>query len=107
MAQISFKTLAKVVAGNTAGVVYSPGAGKQAIVKHMSFTNQTVTDRTLTLFRNGGTAADVFLPAFNVPANSVIEWEGVLTLDTTDNIEAQAAAAAAILVVVDGAEITL
>lgn len=105
MAQISFKTLAKVTATTAAATLYSPGTGKQAIVKHMSFTNYTVTDRTVTVYRNGGT--DIFLPAFTVPANSCIEWEGVLTLDGTENLEFLASANTAILGIVDGAEITL
>lgn len=102
----SYKLLYQGQPGTSSSVVYSPGAGKSAIIKHMSFANATGIDRTLTIWRNGSAGANLVAPPITILANASGEWDGTIALGASDTLEMAASAATAITVTVDGDEIT-
>jgi hypothetical protein len=101
----AYKVLDKRIAGTSAATHYTPGTGKQAVVKHISFTNQTGAAVTVNWYRNGTAAGDLVM-TFTVAANSAQEWEGTAALSATDTLAFSCGTASACLVVIDGLEIS-
>jgi hypothetical protein len=102
----SYRLLYQGQPGTSASTVYTPGGTKSAIVKHMSFANPTVTDRTLTVYRNGSADANLVFGPVTILAGGSGEWDGTVAFAAADTLDMKASAAAAITVTVDGDEIS-
>jgi hypothetical protein len=104
----TLKTLDKRVLPTSATQLYSPGAGKQALVSKIALCNITASPVTVTLYRNGLTANDVTHnpEELTIPAKRTVVVPIDSTLNGTDSIGAMAGTASAIVSVLDGDEIS-
>lgn len=106
MAQDTYKLLHQGQVASSATTLFTVPSGKSYIVKHMVVTNPTGTDRTFTLWRNGSTDAFNVLPATTVVTGGSIEWNGTMALGEAETLVAQASAATALTLTIDGDEVT-
>ena len=84
----------------------APAAG--AIVRSIHVANTTGTAATITLGLNTGAgmvAAEHFLSAMAVPANSTYDWSGFQVLDASETIRALQGTNAALTVTISGVEL--
>ncbi len=104
----AYKVLAQGELPVAAGALYTVPASTEAIIKHMKFVNQTGAELTITLWINGTTDADLWMPATtSIPANGSIEFEGSLSLDAAAVLNgATAGGANDITYIISGVEIT-
>lgn len=89
--------------GPTDTLLFSATAG--AIVRALHVANTTGAAATITLGLNAaGTlaAANHFLSAVSIPANSTYDWSGFQVLDTTGTIRALQGTTSALTVTISG-----
>jgi hypothetical protein len=81
----------------TAGGVNAPGAATYLIIRHIRIVNKTAGAVNVSMWigATGGSAAgtEFAWQATPVPANSFLDWYGVLRLDIADFLTALASAA--------------
>ncbi len=104
----AYKKLAQGELPVAAGALYTIPADTEVIIKHIKFVNQTAGALTITLWIDGVTDADLWMPATTeIPANGSIEFEGSLALAAAAVINgATAGGANDISYVISGVEIT-
>ena len=111
MAEV-FKKLAQGRLPASGGTLklYDVPSSTEAIIKSINLSNNTATDRIVTLYSpdNGATAsdADLILPGVNIVAGGFAEWEGLMCMVATTEIHGFAAAADVISYTIWGIEIT-
>ena len=87
--------------GTTTGGVNMPsGSNLYFIIKHLRFVNKTSSAHTISAWigATGASAAgtETGFSGTSVPANSYVDWYGLLRLDVADFLTMQADAAASI-----------
>lgn len=106
----AYKKLGQGRLASSAGELYSPGSGVEAVIKSINISNNTATARTVTLYHtaHGATAsdADLILPGIEIEAGGFAEWDGTLCMAATEDIQGFASAATAISYTIWGVEIS-
>ena len=108
----AFKKLAqgRLPASDGTLKLYDVPGSTEGIIKSINLSNNTGTDRIVTLHHtdNSGTAADtnLILPGVNIVAGGFAEWEGTMTMAALTEIHGFAAAADAISYTIWGIEIS-
>jgi hypothetical protein len=106
----AFKRLAQGRFDGSTAKIYDVPSSTEAIIKSMNISNNTATDRIVTLHHvdNGGSTADtnLILPGVNIVAGGFAEWEGTMTMAALTEIHGFAAAADVISYTIWGIEIS-
>ena len=108
----AFKRLAQGYFPATGGTrkLYDVPSSTEAIIKSINISNNTATDREVTLYHtdNGDTADNeqVILPGVSVVAGGFAEWEGTMCMAATTEIHGWAAAGGVITFTIWGIEIS-
>ena len=106
----AYKKLGQGTLAGSAGLLYSPAADTEAVIKSINISNNTGTARTVTLYHtdHGATAsdADLILPGVEIEAGGFAEWEGTLCMAATEDIQGFASQAGVISYTIWGVEIT-
>ena len=106
----AFKRLAQGRFAGSTAKIYDVPSSTEAIIKTMNISNNTGTDRIVTLHHvdNGGSTADtnLILPGVNIVAGGFAEWEGTMTMAVLTEIHGFAAAANEISYTIWGIEIS-
>lgn len=92
--------------GTTTGGVNSPATNLYAILTHIRLVNKTGATATASLYigATGGSAAgtEFAFNAVSIPANSAVDWNGRIPIQTTDFLTGLASGAATITFEGDG-----
>ena len=106
----AYKKLGQGRLAGSAGLLYSPGSGVEAVIKSINISNNTGTARTVTLYHtnHGATAsdADLILPGVEIEIGGFAEWDGTLCMAATEDIQGFASAADVISYTIWGVEIS-
>ena len=106
----AFKRLAQGRFAGSTAKIYDVPSSTEAIIKTMNISNNTGTDRIVTLHHvdNGGSTADtnLILPGVNIVAGGFAEWEGTMTMAALTESHGVAAAANEISYTIWGIEIS-
>ena len=101
--------LAQVQLGTAAAPVFGPVAGgSTVIVRHMRIVNtNATTDRTVTLWHTGTTAADMILPPVTIDGGGWGEFEGTIIMEAGQTLYGRCTELAAeVTVTLYGMEVT-
>ncbi len=93
--------------GTTTGGVNMPsGSNLYFIIKHIRFVNKTAAAHTISAWigATGGSAAgtETVFSGTSIPANSYVDWYGLLRLDVADFLTMQADALTSIVFQAEG-----
>jgi len=106
----AFKRLAQGYFANSVGKLYDVPSSTEAIIKAINITNNTGTDRIVTLYHgNNGETPDneqIILPGVNVVAGGFAEWEGTMTMAALTEIHGFAASNGDITYTIWGIELS-
>lgn len=90
---------------NTTTTIYT--ATVKSIVKHITITNTTTSDATITVYvdTNGtnATDAEAILKGWTVPANDFLTWNGFIPIEAGATIKAIGGTNNAITITIGGA----
>ena len=93
--------------GTTDTLLYTAPAGAATIVRSIHVANTTGTAAAITLGLNAAAAlvaANHFLSALSVPANSTYDWSGFQVVDASGTIRALQGTASALTMTISGVE---
>ncbi len=103
----AYKTLYQGQLPASVTTLATVGASKSWIVKHIKIVNTSGAPVTFQLFKNGTTAAFAWTPAgWSIPANGAAEWDGTMSMATTEYIAGVAGSAATLTMTMDGDEVS-
>lgn len=88
------------------GSLYTPSTGKGAVLTHWKATNNDSVARTFTLYINGTTNAHVWWKSVALGPGESAEWDGVMPLNSSDELHGVASAASQVTLIVGGDEVT-
>ncbi len=103
----AYKKLAQTLIDSTVEAVYTVPGATQAIIKHMVITNNTgstVTD--IFMYHDGSSDINCLLPGVPLEAGEWCEFEGTITMETGDTLQAKAGTDDVLGLTVHGLEIT-
>jgi len=107
MAVLTPTRLGLAALSSTISTVYTTPSSTTTLVKDLNFCNTSSTDTAVSLYvvPLGQSAAASNAVLFNavVPANSALQWSGLIVLNATDTLQAWAASSN-ITVIVSGAQ---
>jgi hypothetical protein len=92
-----------------AASLYTPGTGKQAIVKNITLQNLGANTETVTLYINGTAVSNKWSILALSPTGTdgaSAEWDGTISLANTDSIQGFATDATAVTCIFSGDEIS-
>src|SRR5664280_1745442 len=89
----------------SAATLYTVPASTSAILRYLRLTNTSEAAVDVTLSVGADSAATRFL-AVTVPANSAVDWTGMIPLATTELVQGKAGTASAVSVILAGVETT-
>jgi len=105
---LTYKVLAQGQLPAAAAAIATVPAGKQWIVKQIRLVNlMGGTNRVVSLFVNGTTAAFCIYPSTNLVAGTLLDDVGTITLNAAEYIAGVAAAATEVTFTVFGLELTV
>ncbi len=104
MADASGRIYGPAQPGTTNATLYTVPAATTVVVRNIHVCNTTAANATISLATNGtaATAANCWLTALSVPANSSYDWSGFLHLSATDTLQALQGTASALTVTISG-----
>lgn len=104
----AYKILAQGELPVAAGILYTVPGATEAVIKHIMLVNQTAGALTVTMWIDGNTDAELWLPSTTeIPANGKVEWEGSLALEAAVTVRgATAGGANDITYIISGLEIS-
>lgn len=104
MADVSGRIYGPAQPAATNAVLYTVPALTSVVVRNIHICNTTAAAATISLAINGtaATAANCWMSALSIPANSVFDWSGFLHLSTTDTLQALQGTASALTVIISG-----
>ena len=104
----AYKILAQGELPVAVGVLYTVPGATEAIVKHIRLVNQTAGILTVTMWIDGNTDAELWVPSTTeIPANGSMEWDGSMSLEAAVTIRgATAGGANDITYLITGLEIS-
>ena len=85
----TLKKLGQAQIGSAVSAHYTVPATTTTIIKHLRIVNPTVTAATVTLYHDGTTDAFMILPAATIEAGGWAEYDGVITMETGDTLQAK------------------
>lgn len=100
------KKLAQMTLTGGNDTLYTVPAATSALIKHIRVVNFSGADKTVKLWHDGTTDANIILPAVNVVAGGWGEFDGAILMETGDTLVALGSAASGITVTVYGVELT-
>lgn len=108
MADAAVRIYGPAQPGTSNGTLYTVGVNETTVVRNIHVMNTTGTAATLSLSINGtaATAANCFLYALSVPANSTYDWSGFLTLEGADTLQGLQGTGSALTVTISAVVIT-
>ena len=88
----------------TNATLYTVPTLTSVIVRNIHICNTTATAATISLSINGtaATAANCWMSALSIPANSVFDWSGFMHLSAADTIQGLQGTASALTVIING-----
>lgn len=101
----TYKKLAQTQVPNTATVIYTVPAATQTIVKHIRVSNPTANDATLKLWHDGNANVNIILPPATILAGGWAEFDGVITMEAGDTLQALGGTNNALTITVYGLEL--
>lgn len=106
MAEALKKFYGGVLSGSGPDLIYTVPAGTTAVVKEMHFSNVAAASATITFWQGGSADANLLRPATPIGVGESGTYQGALTLAAGDTLYAEASAASAIALQVNGIEFT-
>ena len=90
--------------GTSNATLYTVPAVTTVVVRSIHVCNNTASAATISLAINGtaATAANCWLSALSIPANSVFDWSGFMHLSAADTIQGLQGTASALTVIISG-----
>ena len=85
----TIKKLAQTPIDATVEAIYTVPASTTTIIKHIRIVNPSGTAATVTLYHDGTTDAFMILPAATIEAGGWAEYDGVITMETGDTLQAK------------------
>ena len=102
----TYKKLDQRQVGNTATTLFTVGAAKQVIVKHIRVVNNDTSARTIRLWHDGSNPENAILPVTSIRAGGWAEFDGTITMEAADTLVAQASVSGQVTITVYGLEIS-
>jgi hypothetical protein len=102
----AYKKLAQTLVDATVEAVYTVPANTQAIVKHIVITNETGSTATVTLYHDGTANVNIILPTSDIVAGGFAEFEGTITMEAGDTLQAKSGTDDVLGMTVHGMEIS-
>lgn len=104
MPDVSGRIYGPAQPGTTNATLYTVPASTTVVVRNIHVCNTTATAATISLAINGtaATAANCWLTALSIPANSSYDWSGFLHLSTADTLQALQGTASALTMTISG-----
>lgn len=90
----------------SAATVYTVPGSTTTIVKHIVFTNDNASDRTVILSVGVDASATRILSSVNVPGKGVFNWDTWIVLDAAEVLQAYASAASSVNLTISGVEVS-
>lgn len=107
MATEAYKKLAQGLIPLAVGILYTVPVGAQTIVKHIVITNNTAsTVANVYLYHDGTGDTQILLPGVDLAAGEWAEFEGTITMEDSDTLQAKAGTDAVLGITVHGLELT-
>ena len=89
--------------GTSTGVLYTAPVNTTAVVRNIHVMNTTGSAATINLgVGDASVAANCFLYAFSVAANSTYDWSGVLPIAEAETLDALQGTSGALTVTISG-----
>ena len=103
MADASARIYGPAQPGTTNATIYTVSTGT-VVVRNIHICNTTAAAATISLAidASAATAANCWLSALSVPANSSYDWSGFLHLDNADTLQALQGTASALTMTISG-----
>lgn len=103
----TYKKLAQALIDSTVGILYTVPALTQTIVKHIVITNNTTSAVTdIFLYHDGTSDTECLLPGVTLGAGEWCEFDGVITMEASDTLQAKAGTDTVLGMTVHGMEIS-
>ena len=102
----SYKRIYQGQLATPATPVYITDTAEQAIIKHMRIVNLDTVPRWVKMWQGGTGDANIILPQVSIPAGGWMEFDGVLTMEPSSQLAAQAEVIGKITLTVEGVEVT-
>ncbi len=103
----TYKKLAQTTIPSVVAALYTVPALTQTIVKHIVISNNTGTPVTdIFLYHDGTTDSNILVPGVTLAVGEWGEFDGSITMETADTLQAKAGTDAAVGITVHGLEIS-
>ena len=102
----TFKKLYQGQPASTGTTLYTVPANTQTKIEYIVISNTTGSDRTITIYHDGTTAAFNILPAATILAGGYAEFMGGILMEASDTLYAVSSVSATLTVTVYGTEMT-
>lgn len=103
----AYKKLAQTLIPAAVAAVYTVPALTSTIVKHIVITNNTSSAVTgVSLYHDGTGDTQLLLPGVTLEAGEWAEFDGTITMETADTLQAKAGTDAVLGLTAHGLEIT-
>ena len=104
----TYKNLGQSQIPNAPTVIYTVPALTQAIAKFMNVSSPETNlgAATVKIWKQGAVDANLILPAISLGIGEFAEWDGTMTMEAGDTLQAESDTNNALTITIDGVEIT-